>query len=160
MYVIRKQFASLQVFVINAAAGRAFSRLREDLRRVGERFTGGSGTNNQFQTHYRPLAGSRCSRSPNFLRAKKHSCWSADNEDLLVRWQIVQHTHFPGRQVNINNKPFPFFNFHIFIHQRLSDPHVNFKFPADRFSSTFRIHYLEWKKKKIYIYINDLYVGI
>ena len=63
----------------------AFHRLREDLRRVEERFVG-SGTDdaNSARLLAGPLADSRCSRLHTFPRAKKHSCRRVNFEGPLV----------------------------------------------------------------------------
>ena len=68
-------------------ARRAFHRLREDLRRVEERFVG-SGTDdaNSARLLAGPLADSRCSRLHTFPRAKKYSCRRVNFEGLLVSY--------------------------------------------------------------------------
>ena len=45
-----------KILIIISAAGHALLRPREDLRRVGEKFAGGPGTNNYYSASARPLA--------------------------------------------------------------------------------------------------------
>ena len=73
-----------QALIFNTAR-RAFHRLREDLRRVEERFVGSSTDDaNSARLLAGPLADSLCSRLHTFPRAKKHSCRRVNFEGLLV----------------------------------------------------------------------------
>lgn len=69
-----------QVSLIIVAADRAFFRPQEDLRRVGERFTGDLALIISARPPYRPLAGLGCSKPQIFSRAKKCSYPGPNNE--------------------------------------------------------------------------------
>ena len=89
---ILAKFCQLFQAPIISVAGRAFIRPREDLRRVGDRLAGGLAPQHRFQTLYRPLPDSRCSRTQIFPRAMKPLSRSASNEGLIASYLLPVRT--------------------------------------------------------------------
>lgn len=85
--------------LIIGAPGRSFLCVREDLRRVEQRFAGGLAlTQLQCQTPCRPRYSSRYSSSHTFLRAKKlsslsealnHNLFYETNHDVYAKFSLA-----------------------------------------------------------------------